>query len=670
MNDITALEVMDFISLKTEDPPTYMFQQIMTQEVIYDLMLFAQRRTIHESIARYLEETSTMSMATYTLLAHHYRKANVLDRAVHYYARSGESALANYANREAASFFHEAIELQTSISPPDPTPPGKLISQNTWFILSWKRQLGQALYNLGLFEKAGSVLESALVLINEPVRVKVGVELLSKLKVKRTAVSIDPQVIKTARASAGGILATSGLLATAAGLGGSSESLKGSSGSVGGSSSSGTGSAAGATSSSPSVNSLKNKGRSTSVASTVPPQILAREHILVLLTLGKVNYYACNLKVMTYCNLTALKKAEELGVSRELCEAYGGSLLTCSIHQKYELAEAYHECGYSMSGFFAGSDSEPLMNLLQATGMYYTGVQQWQNAEKNFKKVIDIAKQVGNSRRFEESTIFLSISLFLQGKIKDAQALTEEAVSSAKRRGDAQSQVLAFSAQARNLLALGQTDKAREALDTIEHLVSKAEGYKLDMASEINFHSIMSLFYLAKKDFELAFRTAETIVKLLDETEPTCFFTFPGYMTVPEVFCIALQEHYKIGSSFKLRGKETPATVMAKIDKALKHLANFSKTFTFAEPRLILWQGVVEQLQSKNDRALVTWKKSLGLAQKYGMLYDQGVALFRIGKCSDIKDKREVVEEKLAAYDAAIDIFTGIGAVYTELLME
>jgi class 3 adenylate cyclase/tetratricopeptide (TPR) repeat protein len=688
MNDINSLEAMDLISLKSEDPPTYMFQQIMTQEVIYDLMLFAQRKTIHESIARYFEANMSAEDATFPLLAHHYRKANVLDKAIQYYAKSGEQAMANYANREAVAFFNDAIELQTtSVMSSEPTPPSSAknnasISQNTWFILSWKRQLGQAYYNLGLFEKAGSVLESALVLINEPVRIKVGVELLSKLKVKQTKM-MDPQMFKMSRASTSGILSTTGLFASttttssassspssshgvASVLAGSNESLKGSTGSIG----SGNGSPSSSTSGSPSTASLKVKGRATSVASMVSPQILAREHILVLLTLGRVNYYACNIKVMTYCNLMALKKAEELGVSRELCEAYGGSILTCSIHMKYDLAEAYFETGFSMASFFSGSDSEPLMNLLQATGMYYTGVQQWQNAEKNFKKVIEIAKVVGNSRRFEESTIFLSVSLFLQGKIKDAQRLTEEAVISAKRRGDAQSQILAFSAQARNLLALGQSVKAHECLDIIEHLVMKTEGYKLDMASEINFHSLMSLYYLSQKDFELAYKTAETIVKLLDESDPTCFFTFPGYMTCPEVFCIVLQEHHKLGSSFKLKGNQTPAIVMAKIDKSLGHLQNFAKSFTFAEPRLDLWRGVVEQLTSKNDKAHSTWKKSLGLAQKYGMLYDQGIALFRIGKLMDVKDKREVVEEKLAAYDAAIDIFTGIGAVYTELLME
>lgn len=649
MNDLTSLELMDFIAIKSEDPLAYQFQQIMTQEVIYDLMLFAQRRTIHESIARYYEEAQ---LTTFPILAHHYRKANVLDRAVYFLAKSGEQALATFANREAAAFFNEAIELQNSISPPDPTPAtNKVVTQNQWFILSWKRQQAQALYNLGLLEQAGRILESALELINEPVRIKLGVELLSKLKVKKA--TIDPSLLKGARNSPSPVLSPHSsnldLLIRPAG----SPPQSGSSSSP-----------------SQATASAKLKGRSTSVTNVASPQFLAREHILVLLTLSKVNYYACNRKVMTYCNLTALKKAEELGVSRELCEAYGNAILTCSIHEKYELTEAYYEVGHPMATVFSHTDSEPLMNLLQMTGMYYTGVQQWQNAEKNFKLVIDIAKRVGNARRFEESTTFLSYSLYLQGKIKEAQALTETAVASAKRRGDAQSQVLAFTAQARNLMALGQSAKAKEALDTIEHLVSKAEGYKLDVASEINFHALMALYYLSQKDFELSFRTAETIVKFFDETEPTCFFTFPGYMAVPEVFCIVLQEHHKINSAFKLRGKETPVTVLAKIDKALKHLGSFAQTFTFAEPRLILWQGALEQLSQKNDKAIVAWKKSLGMAQKYGMVYDQGIALFRISRCMDVKDKREQVEEKLAAYDAAIDIFTGLGAVYTELLIE
>lgn len=660
MNDISALESMDLISLKSEDPLCYMFQQSMTQEVLYDLMLRSQQSTIHESIARFFEANLLDDPSTFPILAHHYRKAGVLDRAVHFYAKSGEQALANYANREAWTFFNEAIEVQSSLVPPEPVAPqAKVIPPNTWFILSWKRQMGQALYNLGSFERAAGVLESALTLLNEPVRVKVGVELLSKLKVKATKVTLDPQAIKSMRAQP-----------SIAGLSASADAVVRSNSAFSSSSSASNSSAPSSANNSPAAGSLKS-GKSGRAIVSVTPQVLAREHILVLLTLGKIYYYNCNLKAMTYCNLMALKKAEELGVSRELCEAYGGAILTCSIHEKYDLTEAYFETGYQMASLFTGTDAEPLINLLQSTGVYYTGVQQWQNAEMNLKKGIDLAKLVGNSRRYEEGTIFLSVSLFLQGKIKEAQALTQEAVASAKRRGDAQTQVLAFTAQARNMLALGQSQKARDALAIIEDLVSKTEGYKLDIASETNFHSLMALYYLAQKDFELAFHTADTIVKLLDQAEPTCFFTFPAFMTVPEVFCLVLQEHQKLGSTFKFRGRENPTTVMAKINVSLQHLSRFAKIFTFAEPRLALWQGAVEQLSgSKNDKAYNTWKKSLGIAQKYGMLYDQGVALYRIGKLVDVKDKREVTEEKVAAYDAAIDIFSRIGAVYTELLME
>ena len=50
MSDVIYLEENDLISLHTEDPLSYTFKQIMTQEVVYDLMLYSQKRTLHEKV--------------------------------------------------------------------------------------------------------------------------------------------------------------------------------------------------------------------------------------------------------------------------------------------------------------------------------------------------------------------------------------------------------------------------------------------------------------------------------------------------------------------------------------------------------------------------------------------------------------------------------------------
>jgi hypothetical protein len=47
------------------------------------------------------------------------------------------------------------------------------------------------------------------------------------------------------------------------------------------------------------------------------------------------------------------------------------------------------------------------------------------------------------------------------------------------------------------------------------------QGYRLDMASEINFHGLMAICHLHKKDYELALKTADNVLTLLDQLEPT-----------------------------------------------------------------------------------------------------------------------------------------------------
>jgi len=202
----------------------------------------------------------------------------------------------------------------------------------------------------------------------------------------------------------------------------------------------------------------------------------------------------------------------------------------------------------------------------------------------------------------------------------------------------------------------------------VEAFAGKAEGYKLDMSSEINYHALLALAYISKKDFELAYRTAETVETFLSQIEPTAYFTFTGYMNVPVVFLLVAQQLTKPNTTLRIRA--SLKVVLERSRKALDHLAKFAHIYPFAEPRLLLWQGVIDQLTGRIDRAQERWRQSLSLATKLEMVYDEGLALYRIGKCTDVKDSHQVVQEKLASVDKALDIFTQIGAVYTELLIE
>jgi tetratricopeptide (TPR) repeat protein len=117
-----ALEQEDMTLPEPLEPEAaYRFKHAITQEVVYDLMLFAQRRALHRSLAIWFERIYADDLERYyQLLAHHWARAGDPARALGYLERAAQSALALAAYREARSMFAHAVELVRVLEPPDP----------------------------------------------------------------------------------------------------------------------------------------------------------------------------------------------------------------------------------------------------------------------------------------------------------------------------------------------------------------------------------------------------------------------------------------------------------------------------------------------------------------------------------------------------------------------
>ncbi|NIP22443.1 MAG: hypothetical protein GWO38_01175, partial [Phycisphaerae bacterium] len=137
MEYLNNLDRLDITPLETPEPDlSYIFKHIITQEVAYNLMSFAQRRQLHQSVAQWYEKSygknggqlfdikdsrsitlknslnQRDSLAPYySLLAYHWSKAQDDERAMQYFGRAGEDALRQFANQEAVDFFREALAL-------------------------------------------------------------------------------------------------------------------------------------------------------------------------------------------------------------------------------------------------------------------------------------------------------------------------------------------------------------------------------------------------------------------------------------------------------------------------------------------------------------------------------------------------------------------------------
>lgn len=157
---LSNLERLDITLLESAEPDlAYLFKHIITQEVAYNLITFAQRRELHRVVAEWYEREYAADLTPfYDLLAYHWGRAEHAERAIDYLERAGEQALHSNANQEAARFFSGALELAQSAG----------LAVGDLRRARWLTQLGQAHYRLGNMVDSKAYLRTALDLLGMP----------------------------------------------------------------------------------------------------------------------------------------------------------------------------------------------------------------------------------------------------------------------------------------------------------------------------------------------------------------------------------------------------------------------------------------------------------------------------------------------------------------------
>ncbi|MFO0674392.1 MAG: AAA family ATPase [Polyangiaceae bacterium] len=136
------------------------FTHAITQDVVYGLMLGAQRRALHRAIGEWIERhhaRAGFAAAPRALLAYHYLQAGEHQRASPHLEHAANEALENFSNAEAARFFEELVHLAPRL---DGVTPARLAA--------WHQAFGRALLNLGKLDEARKHTERAFELAGAP----------------------------------------------------------------------------------------------------------------------------------------------------------------------------------------------------------------------------------------------------------------------------------------------------------------------------------------------------------------------------------------------------------------------------------------------------------------------------------------------------------------------
>jgi len=148
----TNLENLSRLDLTPMDSPepelTYLFKNVITQEVAYESLPFATRALLHNQLAQFIEKTYHNQLTRYVdLLAFHYDRSENEAKKREYLLKAGEAAQADYANEAAIDYFRRVLPL---------LPPSEQISV--------MRKLGDVLHLVGQWDEARTLYEQALAL--------------------------------------------------------------------------------------------------------------------------------------------------------------------------------------------------------------------------------------------------------------------------------------------------------------------------------------------------------------------------------------------------------------------------------------------------------------------------------------------------------------------------
>jgi class 3 adenylate cyclase/tetratricopeptide (TPR) repeat protein len=158
---LDRLTAAELIRKKQKKPELeYIFKHALVQESTYESILLKKRHELHGKVASAIETLFSDRLEEFSsVLAYHYARAELWEKAQEYLFKAGDQAGRIAADAEALSHYHQALETYTRVFGErwDPVQRASL-----------ERKMGEAFYRRGEHEKASEYLQSALGYLSKP----------------------------------------------------------------------------------------------------------------------------------------------------------------------------------------------------------------------------------------------------------------------------------------------------------------------------------------------------------------------------------------------------------------------------------------------------------------------------------------------------------------------
>jgi class 3 adenylate cyclase/tetratricopeptide (TPR) repeat protein len=575
------LEKLDLAVLETPEPALgYAFKHIVTQEVVYSLMLFAQRRQLHRTVADWYERTHAGDLSRHhPLLAHHWRKAGELSRAIDHLEKAGELALRSGAYQESAGFFTDALTLaegghdhepgvrgpETASSGPDSEQQSSLASDSSLQVSDlrkahWHRLLGEARCGLGQLAEGERCLARAVALLGVP---------LPRPGWRLAAGLLSQVGLQMIRRVTGGLFHRTPR---------SPEKLE-----------------------------------------------LLREAARAYERLAEVHYIASRSNVLLYDFLQMCNLAEKGGPSRELARAYGMMGLAAGLIPVHLLARLYTRRAWRTIESIDSHLSDRAW-LLEVRGIYRMGLAAWELLEEDLTQAAALFAELSDSSHLGHCWSILGGGALLQGNVARGAALYADVEREARAHNNGLEIAWGIAGQAWSLL-IG--DQAEEAIAPLQQaLALYAEN--IDLIASLNAQGWLALALLRSGDARGARQAADQGAERQTQLgRPSSYYMIEGYASIAEVYL----NLWESGQG------ELAGTAW----KAVKGLRTFAGIFPVGRPRAWRWRGVAAWLSGRRSSARRCWQRGLEAARKLNMPCEEGFAHYEMGRHAERNDPERLV---------------------------
>jgi len=466
-----SLTRLSLTLIESEAPDlAYIFKHAVTQEVAYNLMLYSQRRQLHQAVAEWIEQSNERNLESYyPLLAHHWTQAaeahdaarneHAIRKAVEYLEKAGEQAMQNYSNKEAIQFFSTVLEWDAKL----PKPEGRdALRRHQLRSARWHSSLGLAYYGLGLLPDCNQHVREALILLGNPIPTKSA----------QFGLGLFPQIIRQMwhwyfpkRY----------------------------------------------------IGSVKDADREVAIE-------VARLYELM----SRIYFYSNETLPIMYTVLRFLNEAEKVGTSPELASAYSNMGALAGIAQLHKLAETYVSRGLAV----AETVNQPsnLITVSVVTSAYKITVGKWDEVRERVEEAKAICEQLGDYRQWGDCTAMLGESALISGDLQYAGKIQKVLLDDARRRRSPLHQCWGLLGVARNNIRMSHEADAIPMLEEALEILKETPN----LASSIETNSQLALAHCRLGQDEAALTYIKHVLDLSANISPTVYSMNIGFAAVAD----------------------------------------------------------------------------------------------------------------------------------------